>query len=136
MTKEFKIKYQGRDETIQLVEADKVRAGVIMPIVKRIIKYKVGQTLPEMDAEEWMIGIATNCIVRAPWDTKSPDVVRNMEIETYEQLSYIIGDEYPIERFLSLGAKLMYGRKLEISVSDSPTESTTSSPSGESPSAK
>jgi hypothetical protein len=132
-TKEFKITYEGREETIQLEDADTAKAGVIMPIVKRVLKYKVGQNMPEMDAEEWLIGIATNCIYKAPWTLKNPDVVRNLGIKEYEQLNYIIGDEYPIERFLSLGLKLMYGRKLEISVSTSPTESITSSPSGESP---
>lgn len=132
--KEYPIKYQGRDEVIQLEEADKARAGVIIPIIKRVLKYKVGQSLPEMDEGEWLIGIATNCITKAPWQLQSPDAIRNLDIATYEQLVYIIGDEYPIERFLSLGAKLMYGRKLEISASHSQTESTSSSPSGESPS--
>lgn len=134
--KEFPIKYQGRTETIQIEDADNVRAGVIMPIIKRVLKYKVGQQLPEMDEAEWLIGIATNCILRAPWDTKSPDAIKNLDVTTYEQLVYIIGDEYPMDRFLSLGAKLMYGRKLEISISDSQTASITSSPTGELPNAK
>ena len=134
MSKEFKIKYQGRDETI--VIDDNPKAGVIMPIIKRTLKYKVGQNLPELDSDEWLIGIACNLITKAPWTLQNPDAIRNMDMVTYEQLVYIIGDEFPIERFLSLGAKLMYGRKLEISPSTSPTESTTSLPSGESPSEK
>ena len=134
MSKEFKIKYQGRDETI--VIDDNPKAGVIMPIIKRTLKYEVGQNLPELDSDEWLIGIACNLITKAPWTLQSPDAIRNMDMATYEQLVYIIGDEFPIERFLSLGAKLMYGRKLEISPSTSPTESITSLPSGESPSEK
>lgn len=133
MVKSFQIKYQGRDETIELVEADRVKAGVIMPIIKRCLKYKTGQTLPELDTDEWFVGIATNCITKAPWQLQNVDVIKNMDFADQEQLIYIVGDEYPMERFLSLGAKLMYGKRLEISISDSQTASITSSPSGESP---
>lgn len=136
MVKSFPIKYQGRDETIELIEADRVKAGVIMPIIKRCVKYKQGQALPEIDTDEWLIAIATNCITKAPWQLQSPDAVRNLDFPEQEQLIYIIGDEYPMERFLSLGAKLMYGRQLKISITDSQTIFTTSSPSGESPSGK
>jgi hypothetical protein len=134
MVKEYTIKYNGKDEILLLEENPK--AGVIMPLIKRTLKYKVGQNLPELDTDEWLIGIATTMIVKAPWKLQDVGVLKDMDWATYEQLAYIIGDDYPIERFLSLGAKLMYGKKLEISVSTSPTESTTSLPSGESPKEK
>ena len=136
MVKSYPIKYQGRDETIEIVEADRVKAGVIMPIIKRCLKYKQGQSLPEIDTDEWFAGIATNCITKAPWQLNNIEVIRNLDFQDQEQLIYILGDEYPMERFLSLGAKLMYGRKLEVSISDFQTASTTSSASGESPSNK
>lgn len=132
MLKTFKIQYNGSEQDIQV--ETKLKPGVILPLVKRTMKYKAGQPLPEIDSEEWMLGLATSCIVKAPWPLQNVNALRDMDYDTFEQLAYILGDEFPLERFLSLGAKLMYGRKLEISISTLQTESTSNVSSSGTPS--
>lgn len=131
MVKEAKIQYYGKEETIQL--EDNPLAEVIMPILKRCMKTKVGQTQPEIDAQEWFIGIATNLVISAPWgNTKDVTALRKLPYKTYAQLEIIIGDEFPLKDFLYPELKLLYGKLLDSVESASQTESTTSLPSGES----
>lgn len=134
MIKTFKINYNGREEELQI--DTKPKPGIILPLIKRTMKYKSGQPLPEIDHEEWLMGLATNCIVKAPWQSQNVTVLRELDLDTFEQLIFILGDEFPLERFLSWGAKAMYGRKLEVSISTLQTESTSSAGSKDSPSGR
>ena len=132
MTKTFTINYNGTDSPLEI--DDQPRAGTILKILKGAIKQKVGQALPEYDTDEYMVGLATSLITKAPWTLQNPDVIKNMPWATYERLAEILGNEFPLERFLFPGAKLLYGRKLEVAASALLTESTTSAGSKDSPS--
>jgi len=131
---EFPITFNGGKATIQI--DDKPRAGVVFKIVDNTIKWKSGQAMPDVNYREYVIGLATNFITKAPWQLQSPDAINNLEWDTFEELGIILGDVFPLERFLSLVGKLMYGKKLELTPSHSETEYTLSSQSGESLSAK
>lgn len=133
--KQFQIEYNGKQEIVEIDDHPSV--GVIMPILQRCMKTKVGQREPEIDSFEWFIGICTNFITKAPWQLKNVDVLRNLDFKTtYSQLANIIGDEYPVIDFLSPGLKLLYGKRLESVASTSQTESTMNSSSLDSPPSK
>lgn len=135
--KELKIQYLGKEETIQV--EDKPKAGLIMPIVKRAQKFKTGargEQQVEIDEDEWFIGLCTNVITKAPWQLGNVQSLKDMDIDSYFSLKEAMGNEFPLYRFLYPGQKMLYGTLLEQLASAAQTTSTTSSASGESPSAK
>lgn len=134
MVKTFKIQYNGTESEIEL--DDKPTVGVINKILRNAERRKPNQMHPEYDAHEWFIGIATNFIKKAPWTIENPQVLNEMEWSTYERLAEILGNEFPLERFLFPGVKLLYGSKLDLAASAIQTEFTTSLQSGVSPNGK
>lgn len=134
--KEYQITWQGTKCPIEI--NDKPTAGFCLKITKPpIMTYKVGQALPEINDEEYLIYLATNMITKAPWGAQTtPDTVRGLPKDTYIELCEILGNEFPIQDFLYPVVKLRFGKQLDIAASALQTASTTSLPSGESPSAK
>jgi len=131
--KEYQIKYNGG--TSKLTLDDQPKAGMILKITKPpIVKYKVGQAVPDIDFEEYLIYLATNLITEAPWPKQDVNAIRNLPRDTFIDLCTILGDEFPLEGFLYPVAKLMYGKKLEIAELLSQTESTLKPSSAGSPS--
>jgi hypothetical protein len=131
MTKSFKITYNGKEEEVEI--NDKPAAGVMMRIIEKGFSFKAG--IPEPKLHELVLGLATSLIVKAPWKLHDETAINNMDWETFTDLCAKIGDVYPVESFLYPLAKLIYGRKFELSAaSASQTESTMSAPSSASPS--
>lgn len=134
MTKDITLIHNDKPETITV--EDKPRAEVVLKLMKNCMKYKPGQVMPEVDFGEYLIGLATNLITKAPWTLASPDAIRALPWQTYAKLCEVLGDEFPLESFLFPVGKLMYGKKLSSEASATPIESTTNSPSGELPNDK
>jgi hypothetical protein len=126
MSKDFTINYQGKQETITV--NDKPKAGTVFKIAEYSVDWS--SSVPKIKFREYFISLATNLIVKAPWGETTPDVLNNMDIDTFEEVATILANILPIERFLSLGARGMYGKKLDDTKSQSNTESTTNSQSG------
>ena len=130
--KEFEIPYQGAKA--KLLVDDQPRAGVILKITKPpIVTYKVGQAMPDINFEEYFVYLATTLIKEAPWPIQNVDTVRNLPFDTFNALCTVLGNEFPLEAFLSPVLRLVYGRKLDQE-SPSQTESTLKPSSAESPS--
>jgi len=121
MVKAFEIQYQGQKQAIQI--NDRPNAGVMMKISKMVSRQKPGQTMPEIDLDEYIIGLATNLITMAPWKVQDPDAIRALDyFETYQPLTEILGGLFPYEAFLSIQGNAMYGKKFKDMISQ--TEST------------
>jgi len=131
--KEFSIPYQGAKAKLVLTE--KLKAGQILKISQPpIVKQKTIGGMPEVDLREYYTYLATNVILEAPWPLQRVDVLLDLDEDTFMPLCSILGDEFPLERFLSPALKLVYGQKLDLQESPSPTESTLKPSSVESPS--
>lgn len=135
--KEIKVQYLDKEETITV--ETKPKAGVILPIVKRAQKVKTGprgEQQVEIDEDEWFIGLATNIIEKAPWAVKSVDAIRNMDIDSYNSVKIALSEDFPLWRFLYPGQRMVYGSLFDETALKAQMESTSSSPSGESPNFK
>lgn len=111
---------------VKLHVDDNPKAGVIMKILKMTLKHRAGNAMPEPDIDEYVVGLATSLTEEF---RNKPMEVRDLPWDKYAQLCEILGDEFPMERFLYPTAKLIFGKKLEKTDSISLTESTSSAPS-------
>lgn len=134
MVQKFKVQYNGSEHEIEV--NDKPLRGTIIKILRSAERKKPNQMHADYDADEWFVGIATNFITKAPWPLQNVNALNELDWGTYEQLAEILGNLYPLERFLFPAVKVLYGKKLDLAASAIQTEFTTSLPSGESPSGK
>jgi len=132
--KEIEIIYKGQPTKIEI--DDHPKAGVITKIVKMCQRRIQGSPIPDIDYDEYFIGLATNLVKKAPWKLESPTELKDMDWEDYANLQIALGEEFPLERVLPPLGKLMFGKKFEIKDSISQTESITNVQNSDSPSAK
>lgn len=133
--REFQIPWQGAKA--KLVIREKLKAGEILTISQPpIVKQNGVGGMPEVNLKEYYTYLATKVVQEAPWAVQRVDILLDLDEDTFIPLCNILGNEFPLERFLSPALKLVYGQKLETQESPLPTESTLKPSSAESPSGK
>ena len=130
--KQFEIQYNGGKEQVEI--ADNPPTEVVLKILQ-LIKFGARGNI-EYDIREYIMLVATNVVTKAPWKLQSPDAIKNLPLETFEELWNHIADEYPAERFLSLLGKTVFGKKFATVDFQSVTESSMNAPSLDSPPSK
>lgn len=121
--KSFEIPYNGGKGTLEI--ETKPKAGTVLKIEELALKGNAAGTLMQPNIQEYLVALATNLIVKAPWgDTKSVTAFMDLDYDTFNEVRRILGEEFPLVDFLSPRARTMYGKKFDGLELDSQTEST------------
>lgn len=132
----FKFTHPDGHETDEVLQIeDNPSAEVMLKIQDLAFQHRKGESLPSANTREYFMALATNLIISAPFKPE-PSEIKKLHWQSYWTISGILGDLYPMDAFLFQQGKMLYGRKLKISISDLQTESSTTPPDSASPQPK